>query len=62
MPRNLVCSMSYLSMRGGIANNLILLAKQLYPWMYHLPNNRLELVRYLTGYTPRIDCKVVYWK
>ncbi|KAH0711960.1 hypothetical protein KY289_007919 [Solanum tuberosum] len=55
-------SMSYLSMRGGIANNLILLAKQLYPWMYHLPNNWPELVRYLIGYTPRIGCKVVYWK
>ncbi|XP_049399871.1 uncharacterized protein LOC125863926 [Solanum stenotomum] len=55
-------SMSYLGMRGGIANNLILLARQLYPWMYHLPNNWPELVRYLTGYTPRIGCKVVYWK
>ncbi|KAH0690096.1 hypothetical protein KY289_017454 [Solanum tuberosum] len=54
--------MSYLSMRGGIENKLILLAKQLYPWMYHLSNNWPELVIYLTGYTPRIDCKVVYWK
>ena len=51
-------STSYLSMRGGITNNLSLLAKQLYPWMHNLPN----FVRYLIGYTLRISCKLVYWK
>uniref|UniRef100_A0A3Q7J6N2 RNase H type-1 domain-containing protein n=1 Tax=Solanum lycopersicum TaxID=4081 RepID=A0A3Q7J6N2_SOLLC len=55
-------SMSYLGTRGGIAHNLILLSKQLYPWMHNLPTNRPELVRYLTEYIPRIGCKVVYWK
>ncbi|KAG5631252.1 hypothetical protein H5410_002969 [Solanum commersonii] len=27
-----------------------------------MPNNWPEVVRYSTEYTPRIGCKVVYWK
>ncbi|KAK4706693.1 hypothetical protein R3W88_033748 [Solanum pinnatisectum] len=30
--------------------------------MHNMPNNWLEVVRYLTECTPRIGCKVVYWK
>jgi len=55
-------SMSYLCMRGMIGKNLILLAKQLYPWMHNMPSNWPKVVRFLTEYTPRIGCKLVYWK
>jgi len=52
--------MSSMNMRGRIVKILVLLAKHLYPWMYKIPNNWPNLVRFLAGSTPRIGCKVVY--
>ncbi|KAH0679086.1 hypothetical protein KY284_020171 [Solanum tuberosum] len=54
--------MSYMSRRGGICSNLILLAKQRYPWMQNMPNNWPEIVRFLIEYSPKVGCKMLYWK
>ncbi|KAG5610482.1 hypothetical protein H5410_021763 [Solanum commersonii] len=54
--------MSYMSRRGGIFSNLILLAKQRYLWIQNMPNNWPEIVRFLIEYSPKVGCKMLYWK
>lgn len=52
--------MSYLNMRKEIARHLFFLYKFLYLWMHNIPSNWSNLIRFLTDYTLRIGCKVVY--
>jgi len=54
--------MSRRSMKMGINRDLYFMEKSLYPWLINLPTSWVELVFKLNQYSPKIGCKVVYWK
>ncbi|KAH0696122.1 hypothetical protein KY290_013483 [Solanum tuberosum] len=54
--------MSKRSMKMGINRDLYFMEKSLYPWLINLPTSWAELVFKLNQYSPKIGCKVVYWK